>query len=117
VIQHIVLLKLKPGTSDQQIAAAFEAGRDLPNEIPGVLQRTYGRDESKASHGFNIASVVQLNDERALETYLSHPKRAEYLERHVNPITEERIELDVPSEGTHLPTRASWFWGIAEGLE
>jgi Stress responsive A/B Barrel Domain len=35
VIQHIVLMKVKPGTTDEEIEAAFEAGGDLPDEIPG----------------------------------------------------------------------------------
>jgi Stress responsive A/B Barrel Domain len=111
VIQHIVLLKLKPGTSDEQVAAAFEAGGNLPDEIPGVLNFTYGRDRSEPAHGFSVASVVQLKDAAALETYLDHPRRVEYLERHVDPITDDRIEIDVPLEATHMPSIATWYWG------
>jgi hypothetical protein len=112
VIQHIVLLKLKPGVTDEQIEDAFEAGRDLPNEIPGVIRLTYGRDRSSPEHGFGLASVIYLKDEAALETYLNHPRRLRYIEDHVDPLSAERIELTVPTEGVHRPTIATWYWGI-----
>jgi hypothetical protein len=113
VIQNIVLMKVKPGTTDEQLEAAFEAGADLPNQIPGLQKLTYGRDRAEPAHGFNLASVVQLSDEEALEAYLNHPRRAEYLEQHVDPLIEDRIEIDVPSEGTHMPGIATWYWGTA----
>ena len=37
MIEHIVLLKLKPETSDKQVREAFEAAEQLPNEIPGRM--------------------------------------------------------------------------------
>jgi quinol monooxygenase YgiN len=116
MIQHIVLLKLKPDVTDEQIKAAFEAAEELPTEIPGVVKFTYGRDRSNPSHGFDIASVVQLADEQALATYLAHPARVAYIEEHVDPLTEARIEVDVPSDGTHLPGIASWYWGAPAGV-
>jgi hypothetical protein len=73
VIQHIVLLKLKPGVTDEQVEAAFEAGSEVPNEIPGLMRLTYGRDRSEPAHGFDLASLVHLKDEVALEAYLNHP--------------------------------------------
>jgi quinol monooxygenase YgiN len=117
VIQHIVLMKLKPGTSDEQIEDAFVAGRELPDQIPGLLKLTYGRDRSEPEHGFTLASVVELADEDALDAYLRHPTRTEYIEDHVDPMVDERIELDVPSEGTHLPGPSTWYWGIRSGPE
>jgi hypothetical protein len=29
----------------------------------------------------------------------------------VDPLIDERIEVDVPSEGTHMPGIATWYWG------
>jgi hypothetical protein len=113
VIQHIVLMKLKPDITDEQLEAAFDAGSELPDQIPGLQKLTYGRDRSEPAHGFSLASVVEVADEEALEVYLNHPKRNEYLERHVDPLIEDRIEIDVPSEGTHMPGIATWYWGTA----
>ena len=72
MIQHIVLLKLKPDVTGEQVQAAFEAAEELPDEIPGLVRFSYGRDRSNPSHGFDVASVVQLADE-ALRAYLEHP--------------------------------------------
>jgi Stress responsive A/B Barrel Domain len=116
VIQHIVLLKLRPQATDDEIRAAFDAGSDLPNEIGGVTRISYGRDRSQPAHGFTLVSVVELDDEDALDTYMHHPRRLEWIDRHVAPLTEDRIELDVPSDGAHLPTNATWYWGIASAL-
>ena len=113
MIQHIVLLRLKPGVTDEQVEEAFEAAETLPDEIPGVVKFTYGRDRSTPDHGFDLASVVQLADEDALQAYLEHPSRRDYIAEHVDPLTEERIELDVPSDGTHAPSALSWYWGSA----
>lgn len=112
MIQHIVLLKLKPGTTDEQVNEAFEAGSHLPDLILGVLEVSFGRDRSEPEHGFAIAAIVQLRDEEALRTYLDHPLRRGWIEKHIDPVTEERIDIDVPTEGSHRPDRAlaTWYW-------
>jgi hypothetical protein len=46
-------------------------------------------------------SVIQLADEKALARYLEHPRRLAYIEEYVAPLTEDRIELDIPSDGPH----------------
>ena len=113
MIQHIALLRLKPDVTEEQMRAAFEAAEELPDEIPGLVKFAYGRDRSNPSHGFNVASVVQLTDEEALARYLDHPSRRAYIAEHVDPLTEERIELDIPSDGTHVPSVLAWYWGSA----
>ena len=111
MIQHIVLLRLKPEVTEEQVRAAFAAAEALPDEVPGIVKFSYGRDRSNPRHGFDVASVVQLTDEEALNGYLEHPSRVSYIAEHVDPLTEERIELDIPSDGTHVPSVASWYWG------
>jgi hypothetical protein len=112
VIQHIVLLKFKPGTTDTAIDAAFAGARQLVDEINGVERVTLGRNRGRADHGFTHALIVKLDDD-ALEDYLSHPVRKLYIKQSLDPIEQERIEVDVP-EDAHLE-RASyatprWDW-------
>jgi hypothetical protein len=113
VIQHITLLRLRPDVTQDQVRAAFEAAEELPDEIPGLVKFSYGRDRSNPSHGFNVASVVQLTDAEALADYLDHPSRRAYIAEYVDPLTEDRIELDIPSDGTHVPSVLTWYWGAA----
>jgi heme-degrading monooxygenase HmoA len=114
VIQHIVLLKLKPETTDRQVIDAFEAGESLANEIPGLIEFQFGRNRAEPEHGFGVASIVRFEDEDALHHYLEHPARLRYIEEHVAPLTEQRIELDVPVEAAHRPadkSASAWYWG------
>jgi hypothetical protein len=113
MFQHIALLKLKPGVTEEQVERAFAAGASLPNEIAGVQRLIFGVDRSHPEHGFEVASIVQLDSEDALQSYLAHPARRRYLAEHVDPLTEERIEIDVPVDGSHQPSisAAGWYWG------
>jgi hypothetical protein len=112
VIQHIVLLKWKPGTTDAQIDAAFGDARQLVEEIDGVERVTLGRNRGQADHGFTHAIIVKLDND-ALAQYLDHPVRKRYIAQALDPIEEERIEIDVP-EDAHLEraTYATdrWDW-------
>ena len=51
VVQHIVLLKWKPGVSDEAILQAFGHAKHLPNEIDGVEGLTIGRAASIRATG------------------------------------------------------------------
>lgn len=112
MIQHIVLLKWKPGTTDEQIDAAFGQARQLVDEIDGVERVTLGRNRGEADHGYTHALIVMLSDD-ALASYLGHPVRQRYIAEALDPIEAERIEIDVP-EDAHLerpsPSKSSWHW-------
>lgn len=111
MIQHIVLLKLKEGITDDDVMEVFAAGKNLADDIPGVIRWTIGMDRTEPEHGFTLASITYVEDEDALREYLASPARARYIEEHVDPITDQRIELDVPVQGTHRPTGlTSWAW-------
>src|SRR5690349_16492626 len=85
VIQHIVLLKWKPDTTEEQILTAFRRAEHLPNEIDGVDSLTIGRNRVRHDHGFTHALIVRLSDEEALRNYLEHPLRKQYVEEHLKP--------------------------------
>lgn len=113
MIQHIVLLKWKPGTTDEQIDVAFSQAQQLVDEIDGVNRVTLGRNRGEADHGYTHALIVKLSDD-ALAGYLAHPVRKRYLAQSLDPIEEERIEIDVP-EDLHIErtgtAKLGWHWG------
>jgi quinol monooxygenase YgiN len=119
VVQHIVLLKLKPGTTDRDVTQAFLAAEALVEDTPGMLEFAFGRDRSDPDHGYGLASIIQFRDQDALRAYLESPERKAYVDEHVAPITDDRIELDVGTDGAHRPTPnlASWYWGSARMLD
>lgn len=113
MIQHIVLLKWKPGTTDEQIDAAFGEAQQLVDEIDGVDRVTLGRNRAQDDHGYTHAIIVKLSDD-ALASYLAHPVRKRYIAESLSPIEAERIEIDVP-EDAHIErtgtAKLGWHWG------
>jgi len=117
VIQHIVLLKWKPDTTEEQILAAFRRAEHLPNEIDGVDSLTIGRNRVRHEHGFTHVLIVRLSSERALEEYLAHPLRNQYVAEHLQPLEEERIEIDVPVDvALRADPQRDWEYGASIGM-
>jgi Lhr-like helicase len=118
VIQHIVLVKWKPGTDEEQVLSAFAQARHLPNEIAGVESIVIGRNRGNQEHGFTHALIVRLADEEALGRYLDHPVRRRYIAEQLAPIEEERIEIDVPVDMAlrRDPAARNWEWGASIGM-
>ena len=117
MIQHIVLLKWKPDTTEEQVLAAFKHAEHLPNEIPGVESLTIGRNRVKHEHGFTHALIVRLKDEQALERYLSDPLRHQYVREHLQPLEAERIEIDVPVDlALRAEPQRDWEFGASIGM-
>jgi Stress responsive A/B Barrel Domain len=117
VVQHIVLLKWKPGVSEGAILQAFDHAKHLPNEIDGVESLTIGRARVDQGHGFTHALIVRLRDDEALGRYLDHPLRVGYVADHLQPLEAERIEISVPVDKSLLsdPSR-DWEFGASIGM-
>jgi len=116
VIQHIVLLRWKPDTTDVQIDAAFGQAQELVNGIDSVNRITLGRNRGNADHGFTHAFIVTLSDGAGLTTYLNHRLRAWYLSEVINPLVDARVEIDIPVDASHERAKGSslnwdWDWG------
>ncbi len=117
MIQHIVLLKWKPDTTEEAIVAAFRRAEHLPNEIDGVESLTIGRNRVKHDHGYTHALIVRLTDEQALERYLEHPLRRSYVAEHLQPLEAERIEIDVPVDvALRAEPHRDWEYGASIGM-
>jgi Lhr-like helicase len=117
LIQHIVLVKWKPDVTEDQILEAFRHAEQLPNEIAGVEGLTIGRTRVQHEHGYTHAIMVGLTSEQALERYLDHPLRRRYHQEHIEPLAEERIEIDVPVDAALHPSPGnSWEWGATIGM-
>jgi hypothetical protein len=113
VIQHIVLLKWKAGTTDAQIDAAFGEAQQLVDDIDSVQRVSLGRNRAEDDHGFSHALIVRLSDDDALSAYLQHPTRELYVREVLGPLEQERIEIDVPEDLRVERPRAheaGWDW-------
>ncbi len=73
--KHIVLLKLRPQTSREDIAEIFETLDDLQEKLTGIVDVSSGPYESPEGlhKGFTHAVVVTFADQASRDTCLVHP--------------------------------------------
>ena len=71
-LKHLALAKFKPGTSDKQITDFFEAIGKLREVIPGILDYSWGANNSPEglNQGFTHAFVMTFKDAPARDRYL-----------------------------------------------
>lgn len=74
-VKHIVLLKLKPGTTDEKVQEIFQAVADLKGKIPGIVDFSCGSYSSPEglNQGFQHAFMVTFESPAARDGYLPHP--------------------------------------------
>lgn len=116
--ERIVLLKWKPGISEEQVRGALE-GADGLTGIPGVQRVMFGRNTAGAQHGYTHALIIELDADSTLPEYLEHPIRRRYHEEQLAPIEEERIEVDLPAPRTLRPeghSQGDWEWAGYRGF-
>jgi hypothetical protein len=117
LIQHIVLVKWRPGTTEEEILEAFGHARSLLEQIPSVRNLTLGRNRAESDHGFTHALIVTLANEDDLRSYLEHPARVQYVQETMQPLEDQRIEIDVPVDAAlYRDVGIDWEWGASVGM-
>ncbi|UUU25956.1 Dabb family protein [Streptomyces sp. DSM 40750] len=79
MIQHIVLLKLRPPYSPDE-PPLQELERDtnrLQDAIPAIKEMRFGRNVTQRADAHDYALVALFSDEDALASYLDHPAHRE----------------------------------------
>ena len=94
-LKHIAIAKFKPGTSDKQIADFFEAIGRIRDVVPGILDYSWGVNNSTEglSQGFTHAFVMTFKDATTREAYLHHPAH-EKAKNGILPSVEAVVVLD-----------------------
>ena len=72
-VQHIVIVELKDGVSDEQMAGPLQDLRALVGKIPGLLSVKVGKNFSERGGNYSYAAVMVLEDKEALAGYGPHP--------------------------------------------
>ena len=96
MIQHIVLLRLKPGTTAEQKAALLHGLVALKGTIAGIESVTGGDDNSPEDkqHDFDWGFVMTFADTAARDAYLPHPDHQALGAQLVRPIADDVLVLD-----------------------
>lgn len=94
-IQHLVLLKFKPGITSEKIEYLFKRLAELQQLIPGILHFSGGKYSSheglnkKYTHGFTM-TFASIN---ARDSYLPHPEHEKFKEE-IFPCLEDFVIFD-----------------------
>ena len=88
MICHLVLYRMKPGTSpEDRNKLIHEARRRLP-KVSGVTNLKAGRSVGDADNGYEVAVSMDFEDAAALEAYRVDAGHQEF----VKQIAEPRVE-------------------------
>jgi len=91
---HTVLLKLKEGVSDEQVANLRTELATLTS-IPGVRAVSSGRTFTTTRNGgFTFGLTVELDSKDALPVYAAHPDHVRVRDTFILPIIDGLVALD-----------------------
>jgi hypothetical protein len=79
-VKHIVLLKFKDGTNEEQISQFFADVLDLSETVPGVEDYVAGTNNSPESlnQGLTHAFIMTFTDAAARDAYLAHAEHEKF---------------------------------------
>ncbi|AFY83535.1 Dabb family protein [Oscillatoria acuminata] len=94
-VHHIVLIKLQPDVTPEEIEQTIEDNRRLISAIPGVLEVSLGpkaRDDREVHlKDYDLGLYVKLSNNADLDIYGPHPNHQEFLARNRSKIANIRV--------------------------
>ena len=96
MVEHIVLLKLKSDTTEEQVQTLTDALLEMENEIPGIAEVSAGMNNSPEgkAHNFDYGFIVRFEDAAARDTYLPHPVHRQVATEYLRPIVDDVLVFD-----------------------
>ena len=79
-VKHIVLLKFKDGTTEEQIGKFFEDVLDLSETVPGIDDYVSGTNCSLESRnqGLTHGFIMTFSDAAVRDAYIVHPEHERF---------------------------------------
>jgi hypothetical protein len=97
MINHIVLLQLKPKVDQQAIKEMYRAVCGLKEKISGIEQITYGSNnspEKNLTRGYSEGFVVTFRDFQTRDAYLINPEHISVATKFILPIVKKVLVYD-----------------------
>lgn len=89
MIEHIVLFKVRPDASRDEVNEMLLRLQQLPAEVPGILYLSCGENFSERAQGYTHGLVVRFEDRDALQAYQVHPNHQAAVKEAIRPAVEE----------------------------
>lgn len=93
MIQHMVMLKFKPGVESADIDALEAHMEELANRIVEIQSYEFGRDVARTERSFDFGLVSLFANMEAVGRYQVHPDHLELLER-IRSICDRVVTVD-----------------------
>ena len=90
---HVVLIKLKPAVSDDEIRTVESALDDLPNKIVEINTYEFGRDIVKSERSYDFALIATFANLTSMQRYQQHPEHVAVL-KSIRAISEDIRAVD-----------------------
>lgn len=96
MIDHIVLFRWKPGTSEGAQDAAAQALAALAGLVPGIVRYVAGPQSSPEGkgHDFDWGFVMTFTDAAARDAYLPHPAHQRVVSMILAPLIADVLVFD-----------------------
>jgi quinol monooxygenase YgiN len=94
MITHIVLLKPKATTTNEELAAFLVHVRDLQQVIPGIVAISVGENRSIHHHGYTHGIIMYFVDEAHLQAHHTHPAHLAVVEE-LDRLCQQSIDFDL----------------------
>lgn len=95
-VEHMVLLKLKPDATQEQIEALTTALLSIADEVPGIVEINAGVNSSIEGQdkGYEYGLLVRFTDAAARDAYVTDPYHLSIVGEYAVPILEDLIIVD-----------------------
>ena len=94
MINHLVVFKFGPSTTEEQLDEVIKRLKALKEEIPGIEDIKAGRNFSEKNKGFEVGLSVILTDQSALKIYSPHPEHQKVISYLKEVELEDLIVID-----------------------
>jgi hypothetical protein len=81
MLNHIVMMKFKPETTEETIRDLEQALDQLPNKIHDIKMYEFGRDILRSPRSYDFALVGLFANPAALDRYQKHPEHLPVVEK------------------------------------
>jgi hypothetical protein len=93
MINHVVLMKFKPGVGEVDIEELEKMLDELPNEIIEIQAFEFGRDLVRSKMSYDFALTALFANLAALDRYQSHPQHRPIINK-IQEICEGVVTVD-----------------------
>ena len=98
MIRHVVLMKLKPETTDEQRSECLRRMKALPGQIPFALQHEAGMNMLHEETSWDLVQLFVLASREQIFEFRTHPAHLE-ASQYVAQFVEQMAGVDCEYEG------------------